>query len=89
MTYNHNSNIYKNSSASLECINELRCAIYSAVAIVQKSFILQHQIATLKFGSKQYVKFMTWKSKKIGKPKEYEFTATMLPHKIIDLQLLV
>jgi len=34
----------KNSSASLDRINELRCAIDGTVAIVHKNFTLQHQI---------------------------------------------
>jgi len=38
---------YTNSSASLDCINELRCAIDSRVATVNKNFTSQHQIKRL------------------------------------------
>jgi len=36
----------------------------------------------------QHVKFIAWNKWKIWKPKQHEITATILPHKILQLQLL-
>ena len=78
----------KSSSASLDCINEWCCAIDSTVVTVRDSITSQHQIETLKFGRMQRVKFIAWNKWKMWKPKQYEITATILPHKILQLQLL-
>ena len=79
---------YKNSSASLDCINELCSAIDSTVATVHKNVTSQHQIKALKFGRMQHVKVIEWNKWKIWNPEQYEITATTLPHNILQLQLL-
>jgi len=35
----------------------------------------------------QLMKFIAWNKWKIWKPKQYEITATLLPHNILPLQL--
>jgi len=49
---------YKNSSVSLDCINELCSAIDSIVATIRENFTSKHQIETLKFGRMQHLKFI-------------------------------
>ena len=56
--------------------------IDSTVATVHENFTSQHQIETLKFPRMQHVKFIAWNKWKIWKPKQYEITATILPHNI-------
>jgi len=35
----------------------------------------------------QHMKFIVWNKRKIWKPKQYEITAALLPHNILQLQL--
>jgi len=81
LTYNLNKNVYKNSSASLDCvgINELCTAIDSEVAIVHENFTShsQHQIEVFNFVRMQLVKFIALKTGKIRKSKQYEITAAL------------
>jgi len=81
---------YTNICFSLDCISisELRSGIDSAVATVHENYTSQLQIETLKFGRMQHVKFIAWNKWKTWKYKQYEITATLLPHNILQLQLL-
>jgi len=47
-----------------------------------------HQIERLKFDRMQHVKFIAWYKCKTWKPEQYEITATILPHNLLQLQLL-
>jgi len=35
----------------------------------------------------QYMKFIEWNKREIWKPEQYEITATLLPHNILQLKL--
>jgi len=36
----------------------------------------------------QHIKFTAWNKRKIRKPKQYKITAALLPHKMLQLQLV-
>jgi len=76
------------NSAALDCINELCSAIDIAVATVHKNLPSHHKIETFQFGRMEHAKFIAWSKWKIWRPKQHEITATILPHKILQLQLL-
>ena len=72
---------YKNISVLLDCISlsELCSATNSTIAIVPESFTSQHSIETLNLaGCNIRIHYM--KQTENMKLKEYEITATLLPH---------
>jgi len=58
------------------------------VATIHGNFTSKHQTETFKFGRMQHLKFIAWNKWKIWTPKQYEITATLLPHNLLHLQLL-
>ena len=78
----------KSTSAPLHCISELCSAMHSTVATVHESFHSQHQIETVKFGRMQHVKINARNNWKIWKLKQYEPTAALVPHNILQLHIL-